>query len=98
MRACGLNQLRYNGFTLPEDHQFLFGDNLDFQRQIGLFSVLYDLYDLYELYDLAHVAQWDPNNLHDLFIAHVSWVGSISPVRQILHTTPLAAAGERLED
>ena len=25
-----------------------------------------DLYDLYDLYDLAHVAWWEPYNLHDL--------------------------------
>ena len=25
-----------------------------------------DQYDLYDLYDLAHVAGWDPYNLHDL--------------------------------
>ena len=34
-----------------------------------------DLYDLYDLYDLAHVAGWEPYNLHDL--GHVSWVGSV---------------------
>ena len=27
---------------------------------------LYHLYDLYDLYDLAHVAGWEPYNLHDL--------------------------------
>ena len=25
-----------------------------------------DLYDLCDLYDLAHVAGWEPRNLHDL--------------------------------
>ena len=34
-----------------------------------------DLYDLYDLYDLAHVAGWEPYNLHDL--GHVSWVGIV---------------------
>ena len=27
---------------------------------------VYDLYDLYDIYDLAHVAGWDPYNLHGL--------------------------------
>ena len=31
---------------------------------------------IHDLYDLAHVAGWEPFNLHDL--AHVSWVGSVS--------------------
>ena len=36
-------------------------DDLDLQgRSIP------DLYDLYDLYDLAHVAGWEPHNLHDL--------------------------------
>ena len=26
-----------------------------------------DLYDLYDLYDLAHVAGWEPQNLHHLY-------------------------------
>ena len=32
-------------------------------------------YDLYDLYDLAHVAGWEPYNLHDP--GHVPWVGSV---------------------
>ena len=30
---------------------------------------------IHDLYDLAHVAGWEPYNLHDL--AHLSWVGSV---------------------
>ena len=36
-----------------------------------MFPILYDLY----WYDLAHVAGWNPNNLHA--VVHVSWVGSV---------------------
>ena len=36
-----------------------------------------DLYDLYDLYDLAHVTGWEPYNLHDLQVRHVSWVGCV---------------------
>ena len=36
---------------------------------------LYDLYDLYDLHDLAHVAGWEPYNLHGL--GRVSCVGSV---------------------
>ena len=32
---------------------------------------------LYDLYGLAYVAGWEPYDLHDLLIAHVSWVGSV---------------------
>ena len=38
---------------------------------------LYDLSDLSDLYDLAHVGGREPNDLHDLLIKHVSWVGSV---------------------
>ena len=31
------------------------------------------------MWDLAHVAGWEPCNLHGL--AHVSWVGSVLPYR-----------------
>ena len=41
-----------------------------------------ELYDMDDLCDLAHVAGWEPYNLHDL--AHVSCVGSICTV-QIMH-------------
>ena len=36
---------------------------------------MHDLHDLYDLYELAHVAGWEPYNLHDL--ANISWVGSV---------------------
>ena len=44
---------------------------------INIFQGRYipDLYDLYDLYDLAHVAGWEPYNLHDL--VHVSYVRSV---------------------
>ena len=48
-------------------------DDLDLPGQIHI----PDLKDLYDLYDLAHVAGWDLQNLHDLLVAHVSWVGSV---------------------
>ena len=38
--------------------------------------------DLYDLYDLAHVAGWEPCNLHDLGL--VSWVGPVWTI-QILY-------------
>ena len=70
---------------------------------------LHDLYDLFQLHDLdlpgkadrlsilcdlAHVAGWEPYNLHDL--ARVSWVG-------LVHYTDaaqqaLTTAGEELDD
>ena len=28
---------------------------------------------MYDMYDRAHVARWEPRNLHDL--GYVSWVG-----------------------
>ena len=37
--------------------------NLDLPCRAAIFP---DLYDLYDLYDLAHVAVWEPYNLHDL--------------------------------
>ena len=43
-------------------------DDLDLSGKI-------DLYDLYDLYDLAHVAGWEPYNLHDL--PHIFWVASV---------------------
>ena len=33
--------------------------------------------NLYDLYDLAHVAGWEPHNLHALLNGHVYWVGSV---------------------
>ena len=38
----------------------------------GLYDLcdLHDLYDLYDLYDLAHVAGWEPDNLH---VRVLSW-------------------------
>ena len=42
-----------------------------------------DLCDLYDLYDLAHVAGWEPYNVHDLLTGHVSGVGSV-----LQHTFP----------
>ena len=43
------------------DHLFPFHD-LDLVKG-DRFPILYDLYDLY---DLAHVAGWEPHNLHAL--------------------------------
>ena len=42
---------------------------------------VYDLYNVYDLYDLAHVARWEPCNLHYL----TCFLGSIGTIH-ILHT------------
>ena len=61
-------------------------------RDLDLYQGRYasDLYDLYDLYDLAHVAGWEPYNLHCL--GRVSWVGSVLtqtlcsiPQRQVMN-------------
>ena len=51
---------------------------------------------LYDLYDLAHVAGWDPYNLHDLLTAHVSWAESV--LLSADPPQPLTTAGEELDD
>ena len=57
--------------------------DLDLPGRADIFPILHDLhdlyylYDLYDLYDIAHVAGWEPYNLHDQLIAHVSLVGSV---------------------
>ena len=69
-------------FTPRTDNRFLLHD-LDISKHLDLFPILYDL---------AHVAGWEPYNLHDL--GRVSWVGSVP------YTDPaqsLATAGEELD-
>ena len=42
------------------------------------------------LYDLAHIAGWNPYNMHDLMhdlMAHVSWVGSVLLIRRSCATS-----------
>ena len=59
--------------TLPVD-----GSTVSYLGQIfqgRYIPDLYDLYDPYDLYELAHVAGWEPHNLHDL--GHGYWVGSV---------------------
>ena len=50
--------------------QFRSGHDLDLP---GIYTP--DLYDLYDLYALAHVAGWEPYDLHHL--GHAPWVGSV---------------------
>ena len=51
-------------------------DDLDLQgRSIP------DLYDLYDLYDLAHVAGWEPHNLHDLGLFSLGLICTIRILR-----------------
>ena len=46
-------------------------------------------------YDLAHVAVWDPYNLHDQYIAHVDLGCNLDYADP---AKPLTAAGEELLD
>ena len=49
-------------------------------------------YDMYDLYDLAHVARWEPHNLHGLS-------STCSPGFDLYHAgpaPPLTAGGEEL--
>ena len=57
-------------------------DNLFPLHDLDHLFPLHDLYDLYDLYDLAHVAGWEPYNLHDL---EPCLLGMIC-TRQILHS------------
>ena len=50
-------ELSSNVFTPRTDH---------WSRSFRADRYIPDLYDLYDLYDLAHVAWWEPYNLHDL--------------------------------
>ena len=44
-------------------YRFPFKDGKPFRAE--QIPDVYDLYDLYDLYNLAHVAGWEPYNLHD---------------------------------
>ena len=70
--------------TLPKGQLFHTSDRSRFPLHDIQGKYIPDLYDLYDLYDLAHVAAWEPYNLHDL--ARVSWVGVCTI--QILRNIP----------
>ena len=65
-------------FTHQTDHRFPlqhYSSSSRSDRQGRQSPDLYDLHDLYDLLPKAHVAGWEPYNLHDL--GRVCWVGSV---------------------
>ena len=54
-----------------------------------------DLYDLYDLYDLAHVAGWEPHNLHDLGAYFLGWVSVLHRSCRISHNGRLGSRSSR---
>ena len=74
------HEQKANESPSPHGHHYYMGCTVTVDRSWSRSPILTAwsrwIPDLFDLYDLAHVARWEPYNVHDRLIAHVSWVGS----------------------